>query len=130
MEFRVLPAGDSGWLVQLPDRLDTDVNTRAIEIASAVEQSDVPATDIVVGYRSVMVYVDPLSDPGIGRRIEELAGSAATIPAAAAATVVVPVCYDGGYGPDLEDVAAFAQCSVEEVIELHLAGEYRVFVVG
>jgi inhibitor of KinA len=132
MEFRVLPAGDSGWLVELPDRLDIEVNSRAIEIAAAVEQSNLPTTDVVVGYRSVMVYVDPLSDqaPGVARRIEEIARSAATIPAASAALVQVPVCYDAAFGPDLGDIAAFAQCSIDEVIERHLAVEYRVFVVG
>jgi inhibitor of KinA len=132
MEFHVRAAGDSGWLVELPDRLDIDVNARAIEIAKAIEQSDLPATDVVVGYRSVMVYVDPLSEqsPGIARRLEGIAASAATIPAASAELVVVPVCYDGVHGPDLADIAAFAQCSVPEVIERHLAIEYRVFVVG
>jgi inhibitor of KinA len=44
--------------------------------------------------------------------------------------VSVPVCYDGPYGPDLADVAAFGKCSVDEVIVLHLRLEYRVFVVG
>lgn len=132
MEFRVLAAGDSGWLIELPERIDAEVNRRAIEIARAVEQSDIPFTDIVIGYRSVMVYVDPLSDqsPGMARRIEEIAASAAAIPAAAAPLVVVPICYDGAYGPDLGDIAAFAQCSVDEVIDRHLAVEYRVFVVG
>src|SRR5690349_10605906 len=109
MEFRVIPAGDSGWLVELPDRVDIEVNTRAIEIAKAVEQSDLPATDVVVGYRSVMVYVDPLSDqsPGIASRIEAIAASAPAIPATSAELVAVPVCYDGPYGPDLADIAAF-----------------------
>ena len=116
----------------MPDRLDIEVNSRAIEIAAAVEQSNLPITDVVVGYRSVMVYVDPLSDqvPGVARRIEEIAASAATIPAASTALVEVPVCYDAAYGLDLGDIAAFAQCSIDEVIERHLAVEYRVFVVG
>jgi KipI family sensor histidine kinase inhibitor len=132
MDLRVLPAGDSAWLVELPERIDVAVNARAIEIARAIEQSDLPCTDIVVGYRSVMVYVDPLSEPGAtaARRIEAIAASAPVIPAEATALVEVPVCYDGTCGPDLGDIAAFAQCSAEEVIARHLAVEYRVFVVG
>ena len=132
MDLRVLPAGDSAWLVELPERIDVAVNTRAIEIARAIELSDFACTDIVVGYRSVMVYVDPLSESGSsgGRRIEAIAASAPPIPAEAAALVEVPVCYDGPYGPDLHDIAAFAQCPPEEVIARHLAVEYRVFVVG
>ena len=132
MQFRVLAAGDSGWLIELPERIDAAVNMRAIQIARAIEQSDLPFTDVVVGYRSVMVYVDPLADQGarVDRRLEEIAANPPATMAGSDVLVEVPVCYDGPYGPDLKDVAAFGQCSVEEVIERHLAVEYRVFVVG
>ena len=49
------------WLIELPERIDAAVNARAIRIARAVEAAGLPVTDVVVGYRSVMVYVDPLS---------------------------------------------------------------------
>lgn len=132
MQFRVLAAGDSGWLIELPERIDAEVNTRAIRIARAVERSGLPITDVVVGYRSVMVYVDPLAETAatVERRLEDIAADPPGADAAAARTVDVPVCYDGAFGPDLQDIAAFAQCSVEEVIRRHLALEYRVFVVG
>jgi inhibitor of KinA len=132
MEIRVRPAGDSGWLIELPDRIDAEINSRAIQIARAVERARLPVADIVVGYRSVMVYVDPLAaDPGaVERRLQEIAAEPPETGSATGASVEVPVCYDGGYGPDLEDIAAFARCTVEEVIERHLAVEYRVFVIG
>lgn len=132
MEFRVLAAGDAGWLVELPERIDAEVNTRAIQIARAIEQSDIPFTDVVVGYRSVMVYVDPLAGQAstIERRLAEIASAPPVSAAAQGALVEVPVCYDGPHGPDLGDVAAFAHCTAEDVIARHLAVEYRVFVVG
>jgi KipI family sensor histidine kinase inhibitor len=132
MEFTVRAAGDSGWLIELPERIDVDVNTRAIRIARAVEQSDLPVTDVVVGYRSVMVYVDPLADgaSSIERRLQEIAADPPVSDAASGAALEVPVCYDGPYGPDLPDIAAFANCSIDEVIARHLAPAYRVFVVG
>lgn len=132
MEFRVVPAGDSGWLIEFPERIDVEINTRAIRVARAVEQSGLPFTDIVVGYRSVMVYVDPLADQasGLQRRLEEIAASPPVSSESAGALIDVPVCYDGAHGPDLAEVAAFARCSTGEVIERHLAVEYRVFVVG
>ena len=128
---RILPAGDSAWLIELPERIDVAVNARAIEIAKAVRAS-LPVTDVVVGYRSVMAYIDPL-DPrttGIERRLQEIAASPSSDAEETTACVEVPVCYDGIYGPDLGDVAAFARCTPEEAIALHLAREYRVFVVG
>jgi KipI family sensor histidine kinase inhibitor len=129
---RIRPAGDSAWLIELPERIDVAVNTRAIGIARAVEAAGLPATDVVVGYRSVMVYIDPLSEAaaGIEGRLREISSSVSSDGAAPGALVEVPVCYDGPYGPDLGDVAAFAGCSIEDAIALHLAPEYRVFVVG
>ena len=132
MPFRILPAGDSAWLIELPERIDAAINTRAIRIARDVEAAALPVTDVVVGYRSVMVYIDPLSDAaaGIEPRLRGIASAAASDEAAPGPLVDVPVCYDGPYGPDLGDVAAFGKCSIEEVVALHLALEYRVFVVG
>jgi inhibitor of KinA len=132
MEFRVLPAGDSGWLIELPERIDAEGNARAIQIARSVETAGLPITDVVVGYRSVMVYVDPLAEQaaGIERWLEAVAASPAASVDASRAMVYVPVCYDGPHGPDLADVAAFGKCGIDEVITRHLALEYRVFVVG
>jgi inhibitor of KinA len=132
MAIRILPAGDSAWLIELPERIDAAINARALHIARAVEAAGLPVTDVVVGYRSVMVYIDPLSDgaAGVEARLRDLTRSSTAGDTAPGALVEVPVCYDGAYGPDLADVAAYAGCSTEEVIAIHLADEYRVHVVG
>ncbi len=132
MTVRVLPAGDSAWSIELPERIDAVINARAIRIARDVKAAGLPVTDIVVGYRAVMVYVDPLSADaaGVEARLHEIATAASADDTAPGALVEVPVCYDGAYGPDLGEVAAFGGCSIEDVIALHLGREYRVFVVG
>lgn len=131
MNVRILPAGDSAWLVELPERIDAAVNARAIEIARAV-QAALPVADVVVGYRSVMVYFDPLDSRtrDLEPRLRQIAAAPAAAGGGSTAFVEVPVCYEGAYGPDLGDVAAFGRCSPEEVVAIHLSREYRVFVVG
>ncbi|MCQ9618017.1 5-oxoprolinase subunit PxpB [Paenalcaligenes niemegkensis] len=44
--------------------------------------------------------------------------------------VVIPVCYGGEYGPDLEEVAERCQMSPEEVIRLHTQYPVSVFMLG
>jgi inhibitor of KinA len=133
MDWRVLPAGDAAWLIELPDRLDPDVNARAIEIAREVERRTIAGvTDVVVGYRSVMVFVDPLTtgiDP-MKKQLEQIAALPGSSGAAVGRLVEVPVCYGGAYGPDVQDVAAFGGCEPADVIRLHLEREYRVYMVG
>ena len=61
-----------------------------------------------------MVYVDPLAEQRRRHRAAARTRSPSAPAEAAAAPgalVEVPVCYDGPYGPDLGDVAAFGQCS-------------------
>ena len=128
--LRILRAGDSAWLIELPERIDAAVNAQAIRIAHAVESAGLPVTDVVVGYRSVMVYVDPFVAAPVETRLHEIAAAASPEEGDTGALVIVPACYDGSYGPDLGDVAAFGRCSIDEVIDLHLRLEYRVFVVG
>jgi inhibitor of KinA len=133
MDSRIIPAGETAWLIELPERLDPDVNERAIEIAAAVEQAALPGvSDVVVGYRSVMVYVDPLSDYRLTTRsrLGEIVATPSQRTRPPGRNVEVPVCYGGAHGPDLDDLAIFADCSAEDVVEMHTAREYRVFVVG
>jgi KipI family sensor histidine kinase inhibitor len=132
MTARVLAAGDSAWLVELPDRIDPEVNARAIAIARAIEAAALPVTDVVVGYRSVMVFVDPLADAAasVPGALERIAAQPVASAATSGARIDVPVCYDPPYGPDLADVAAFGSTSVADVIARHLARQYRVYVVG
>jgi inhibitor of KinA len=42
----------------------------------------------------------------------------------------IPVCYEGPHSPDLEGIAAQLGLSVQEVVELHSAGVYRVYSIG
>jgi len=44
--------------------------------------------------------------------------------------VIIPVCYGGEYGPDLDEVAAMHRLSPEAVVNLHSAGTYTVYMVG
>ena len=43
---------------------------------------------------------------------------------------MVPVCYGGEFGPDLDDLARYARLSVDEVIARHCAPDYRVAMLG
>ena len=129
---RVRPAGDSAWLIELPDRIDPDVNARAIQIARGIEASTLSITDVVVGYRSVMAYVDPLAADAaaVEGALTRLASGPVAGDQGEGRLVEVPVCYDGGFAPDLEAVAEYAHATGDDVIAWHLAGRYRVFVVG
>ena len=97
-----------------------------------------------MAYSSVTVLYDPAEvvaaegDGGAYGRLETLLrqawesvdGVASQSLNAAPRVIEIPVCYEGEYGPDLEKVAAQIGLAPEEVVRLHLAKEYRVFMIG
>lgn len=132
-DVRIAAAGDAAWLIELPDRLDPLVNAQAIAIAAFIERAHLPCvTDLVVGFRTVMVHVDPFCDPpaGFETRLRSLASAPVSVGVEPGPIVRVPVCYDAPYALDVDEVARFGKCTPDEVIELHLSQEYRVYVVG
>jgi len=44
--------------------------------------------------------------------------------------VEIPVCYGDDYGPDINFVAESNLMTVEEVINIHSAGDYLIYMVG
>jgi inhibitor of KinA len=132
--FTVVAAGDAALVVQLEDRVDPELNAWCVALATALPAAlGAAVRDAVVGYTSVTVYFDPLHvdrdwlEDQIGDLAERLESSAASTPSG---MIEVPVAYGGEEGPDLADVALFAGCSEAEVVHLHTAREYRVYLVG
>ena len=131
--FRILPAGDAALMVELPARIDPELNTWCVALAETLTSSLGPfARDIVIGYCSVTIYFDPLAvdatwlEAEVRAHAERLDVSTVT----EGPLVEVPVCYGGDLGPDLADVAAFAGCSEADVIAAHTGRDYRVYMVG
>ena len=131
--FRIVPAGDSAMIVEFEERIDPDVNARAISCAEAVQAARLAGVrDVVPTFRSVAVYFDPLRTDGVAlmaRLQQEASQPPAAVPAART-PVRIPVCYGGDLGPDLAAVASFAGLPEADVVRVHAAGTYRVFMLG
>jgi inhibitor of KinA len=132
---RVAAAGDSALVAEFPNRIDAEINDRASALAQRLRwRWSGILRDVVVGYRTVTVYFDPLQvdAPWLESEIQAAAGPArqATRTGRERAIVDVPVCYEGDLAPDLEDVAMFGGCSPDEVVALHTGRTYRVYMLG
>lgn len=130
---RVAPAGDSALVAEFPQRIDPEINQRAFSLAARVRgEWGAILRDVVIGYCTVTLYFDPRHVDarwleGELRAAAQESDDAAPPPAN---VIDVPVCYDRELGPDLEDVAAFGACSIDQVIQLHSSRPYRVYMVG
>ena len=130
---RVAAAGDSALLIEFQQTIDSRINARAIALAEKLRRRCGTAVrDAVVGYATLTVYFDPLVVDGAWMEAEARDAAAVMddIQVAGGSEIDVPVCYGGEFGPDIADVAAFGGCSEQEVIALHVATPYRVYMVG
>lgn len=129
---RLHHSGDSLLLVEFEPRMTPEINARVVALAKAIVEARVPGVrDVVPGYASVGVHVDPLRFAEAV--LDQVVTHAWDLEVAAgppARLVEIPVCYGGNHGPDLEAVAAFARCSVHEVVARHARQTYRVYMLG
>ena len=132
-DVRIVPAGDAALLVEFSARVDPVVNGRAVALAQSIKERRIAfVRDVVVGYASVTVYFDPLHADAAALE-GELHQASRVLPEHApddGILIDVPVCYGGDLGPDLASVAVAAAATEDEVIALHCAPTYRVYVVG
>lgn len=131
--FRILPAGDAALLVEFDERVDEAINARAVALAEKLRISRVRGVlDVVSAYRTVAIYFDPLQADRseLLARIAALRADAVDEPVASSELIRVPVCYGAELGPDLGQVARFAGMTENDVVSIHTASTYRVFMLG
>ncbi|MBK6941693.1 MAG: 5-oxoprolinase subunit PxpB [Planctomycetes bacterium] len=142
LTFHCRPVGDRAVLFTLGDRIDAEVNARALECARAVLRSGLPGiVDVVPAYASLLVHFEPRAwaDRRRAPHVELIAALEPHLlpPAPArsnrrdvARDRVIPVVYGGSHGPDLERVARHCGMTPDEVVRRHSAAVYRVAFLG
>jgi inhibitor of KinA len=139
MKPRIERLGDQGLLLSLGESADAALNRDVHGIAARLRRRRPPwLVDVVPAYASLALFVDadafPDGDDPLQRASDWLAGllgdAACSADTDEATMITVPACYDAGFAPDLADLAAHAGMAVEDVIARHLAGDYRVAMIG
>jgi KipI family sensor histidine kinase inhibitor len=132
-DLRLLPAGEAALVVELGDTIDPAVNERIHRLDAAIAAAAIPGiVETIPTYRSILVSFDPAlsSVDALGTAIRALAGKAGAAQAAAGRRWFVPAAFGGAYGEDLDDVARRVELSPAEVVALHEATDYRVYMLG
>ncbi len=125
--------GDSCLSIQFEDVMDPVVNAHCIGLAASLESLALCGVrDVVPTYNAVTVHFDPVAADraALAAELERLSTRRTTVSDAPSRTIEIPVSYGGEHGPDLEAVAEFARCSQAEVVRLHMATRYRVYMLG
>jgi inhibitor of KinA len=127
--------GDSAMTLDLGNCIDEQLNTRVLAIYDWLADHRLEGIlDLIVAYSSVSIFYDPT---GIEDRtavsewlLEGWNRTSATPPGNERRDIRIPVCYEGEYAPDLEAVAREKGLSPGEIIDLHCAIAYRIYMIG
>jgi 5-oxoprolinase (ATP-hydrolysing) subunit B len=129
---RLLPSGDSAITVEFSRNIDDAANQRVLALDRALANEPISGvTETVPTYRSLLVHYDPtvIDFDMLGERLVALAQLPAP-PAAKTRRWRIPVTYGGEHGIDLEDVAKALKTSPDDIVARHIAGDYRVAMIG
>ncbi len=130
---RILPTGDRALTVEFGNEIDEKINARLMGFIRGLSEQRVKGIEeFVPSFRSVLIHYNPavLSYDKMSGIVKKAAEAPVSEETHKKCIVTVPVCYDQRYGPDIEDVAKHAGLSVEEVISIHTAKPYLVYMLG
>jgi inhibitor of KinA len=131
--MKLAPLGDAAVVVTLAETLDAGTVAAVQALVAALEAGPLPGlVECVPANAGLTVFYDPVrvarkEGPSAYDRVCQWIGERATV---VERRVVIPVCYGGEWGPDLEAVAAAHGVSAEEVVARHSGAEYFVSAVG
>ena len=129
---RILPSGDSAITVEFSRNIDDAANQRVLALDRTLANEPVEGvTETVPTYRSLLVHYDPvrIDFDALGEKLVTLAQRPVP-PAAKTRRWRIPVVYGGEHGIDLEDVARTLETTPEAIVARHVAGDYRVAMIG
>ena len=95
----------------------------------------------VPAYATISVFYDPVKVIKSGLQgldcfekvswyLRKLEQSSENFKVNEVSTITIPVCYDSNFGLDLKELAKLHQLEIEEVISLHSAAVYKVYMIG
>ncbi len=133
----VVPLGDTAVLIDFSDHLDPDVNAGILRLADAIRRRKLPwIRDVVPAIASLAVHIN-INLTGesdtvdmVRVLVDACLRDKSQPDSAPRPPIVVPVCYDGGFGMDLQDIGERTGFSADEVVRRHLGSDFRVLMVG
>jgi inhibitor of KinA len=132
--------------LELGHLVDEQVNRRVLALKEWLrERPFAGLRDIIVAYASITIFYDPTEmgtdhagwPDGAYKYVKQL------LEEAWAATkkeyspsflerepIRIPVCYGGGFGPDLESLSTLLGLSQKDIVTIHSSTIYRVYMIG
>ncbi len=130
---KFLSCGEGAITVEFSQEISESVNRKIRYLASRIDESGINGVEeSVPTFCSLTVYFDPLVIPK--KQLQEMILSILEGykegEESEKRVFLIPVCYQGDFAPDLEDVCRHTGLSREEVVLRHTATDYLIYMLG
>lgn len=126
-------ASDHGLLVVLGDDASANSRERVLAALDSLDAARIQAlANLHPAYASILVTFDPRRGPpeAFEESVRRAVRAASAAPPPCPRLVEIPVCYEGEFALDLDEVARAHGLGSEEVARLHATPEYVVHFLG
>ncbi|TDQ11365.1 5-oxoprolinase subunit PxpB [Pedobacter metabolipauper] len=133
-DYQCFPLGDSAIVLEFGREISVSINTRIRLICEWLDEYTFEGfVDYVPAFTTITVYYEPwvINYDKLEEMLDEMiSGIGEEDEITARSPIEIPVLYGGHYGPDLDVVARQCQLTTAEVIRIHHAAEYLVYMIG
>lgn len=131
--FTITIAGDSALNLEFANVISAETSAQIRMAADNLAADPIEGiTELVPTFCSLMVYYNPLTITfdELATKLRGKLRDVGEVDLSVRKIVPIPVCYGGEYGPDLATVAAQANMTEQEVIDLHSNHDYLIDMLG
>jgi inhibitor of KinA len=140
--YSIFPLGDAALIIDFGNRIDEDINKKLLQLFHQLKNASHPCIlGLIPAYSSLAVYYDVLfihqkkekdatAFETMADIIEEISGKEELNVDVENRLIEVPVCYAPDFAPDIDFLAQQKNCTVEDIVRLHTAKTYRVYMIG
>lgn len=138
----ISPLGDAAIILNFENKIDKTLNREVLYIFHKLKILALPfVKDIVPAYSSLVIFYDllimknknPVNKSSLEiftEQIKKLMEEDMEISSLRSRKIKIPVCYAEKYALDINEISKEKKLPVDEIIRLHTAKKYRVYMIG
>ena len=129
----IYQAGDQAVIVVFEETISPEINLQVHSLKTTIENYGFEEIiELVPGYASLLVGYDAnlVSSEEIRAKILGILSNGIDLKISSDRVIEIPVLYGGKHGPDLDEIADKANIQTDDLIQMHSAEEYLVYMIA
>jgi inhibitor of KinA len=133
MGYTFSPLGDNAALMRFGNTISKEINAHIRKIALLLEREQIKGIiEWTPTYNSISIFYNPhiINYKELCKALKKLEKRTETEKLPNTREILIPTCYGGKFGPDLETVATGSNLTIDDVISIHCEPIYIVYMLG